>query len=92
MAAIDQLLLYLKETKHLALQFGPNINEPQFQCSSDASYADCKSTRKSTEGYLFTLFGRAIDWRYTKQKTVSTSTTEAELLALSHSAKQLYWW
>lgn len=92
MQAVDRLLLYLKETKYLALQFGPNINEPRFQCSSDASYADCESTRKSTEGYLFTLFGGAIDWRCTKQKTVSTSTTEAELLALSHSAKQLYWW
>lgn len=90
MQAVDRLLLYLKETKYLALQFGPNIDEPRFQCSSDASYADCESTRKSTEGYLFTLFRGAIDWRYIKQKTVSTSTTEAELLALSHSAKQLY--
>jgi hypothetical protein len=61
MQAVDRLLLYLKETKYLALQFGPNIDKPRFQCSSDASYADCESTRKSTEGYLFTLFGGAID-------------------------------
>ncbi|PQM43552.1 hypothetical protein VC83_09679 [Pseudogymnoascus destructans] len=91
-AAADRLLLYLQGTKNYALQYGPNIDEPRFQCSSDASYADCEETRRSTEGYLFTLFGGAIDWRCTKQKTVSTSTTEAELLALSHCAKQLYWW
>ena len=38
------------------------------------------------------LFGGAIDWRSVKQKTVTTSTTEAELLSLSHCAGQLYWW
>ena len=27
-----------------------------------------------------------------KQKTVTTSTTEAELLALSHTTKDFYWW
>lgn len=90
--AADRLILYLKGTKTLALQFGPDLKEAWFQCSSDASYADDEVTRKSTEGYLFMLFGGAIDWRCTKQKTVSTSTTEAELLALSHVAKQLYWW
>ena len=26
------------------------------------------------------------------QRTVTTSSTEAELLALSHAAKDLYWW
>jgi hypothetical protein len=56
------------------------------------SYADNPSTRRSTEGYLFSLFGGPIDWRCTNQKTVTTSTTEAELLALSHTAAQLYWW
>src|SRR5947207_15387887 len=27
-----------------------------------------------------------------KQKTVTTSSTEAEFLALSHAAKEIYWW
>ena len=49
-------------------------------------------TRQSTEGYLFQLFGGPIDWRSTKQKTVTTSSTEAELLALTHAAKELYGW
>jgi hypothetical protein len=90
--AADRCILYLKSTKYLAIQFGPTIGEALFQCSSDASFADDVRTRRSTEGYLFKLFGGAIDWRSTKQKTVTTSTTEAELLALSHIAKQLYWW
>ena len=62
-----------------------------FQCSSDAAFAD-NADRKSTEGCLFMLFGGPIDWRAAKQKTVTTSTTEAELLALSHTTKDYLWW
>ncbi len=63
-----------------------------FEASSDASFGDCSQTRRSTQGFVFLLFGGAIDWQSAKQKTVSTSTTEAELLALSHAGKQLLWW
>jgi hypothetical protein len=49
-------------------------------------------SRKSTEGYLFTLFEGLIDWRSTKQKSVTKLSTEAELLALSHAATELIWW
>jgi hypothetical protein len=34
------------------------------------------------------LFGGTIGWRANKQSTVTTSTTEAELLALSQAAKE----
>ena len=33
-----------------------------------------------------------IDWKATKQKTVTTSSTEAELLAISAAAKESLWW
>lgn len=47
---------------------------------------------KSAEGYTFKLFGGMIDWAAKKQATVSTSTTEAELLAMLHAAKEIIWW
>ena len=34
------------------------------------------------------LFGGVIGWRASKQETVTTSTTEVELLALSQAAKE----
>src|SRR5947199_10167254 len=40
------------------------------------------------QGYLFTLFGGPIAWKSGKQTTVTTSSTEAELLALSTAAKE----
>jgi hypothetical protein len=33
-----------------------------------------------------------IDWHSAKQKTVTTSSTEAELLALTYATKETIWW
>jgi hypothetical protein len=49
--------------------------------ASDASFAD--NTVDAMK-----LFGSVIGWRANKQDTVTTSTTEAELLALSQAAKE----
>jgi hypothetical protein len=38
------------------------------------------------------LYGGPIHWHATKQKTVTTSTTEAELLALSTASREMMWW
>ena len=37
-------------------------------------------------------FGSPVDWRALRQHTVTTYTTEAELLAVSEAAKSLIWW
>jgi hypothetical protein len=59
---------------------------------SDASFANYTRTRRSAQGCLFKLFGGPIDWQSNNQRTVSTSTTEAELLALSNASKEAIWW
>ena len=60
--------------------------------TSDASFADDKLTRRSSEGMLFKLFGTPVDWKATKQRTVTKSSTDAELLALSHAGSEMIWW
>jgi hypothetical protein len=87
--AVDRTISYLYGTKSLAIEY--SRDSEAFLCASDAAFAD-NVDRKSTEGFLFKLFGGPIDWRASKQKTVTTSTTEAELLALSHTTKEYYWW
>jgi hypothetical protein len=84
-AAADRVLLYLASTKARALQLGGGDN---LQVASDASFADNTLDRKSSQGYAIKLFGGLIAWRASKQDTVTTSTTEAELLALSQVAKE----
>ncbi|KAF7174442.1 hypothetical protein CNMCM5623_007239 [Aspergillus felis] len=89
--AANRVILYLASTKDYVLEYGGDLTGNIFIIASDAAYAD-QLDRSSSEGYLVKLFGAAVDWRAGKQRTVTTSTTEAELLALSEAAKNVYWW
>ena len=94
-AAADQTITYLNGTKTLAIEYSaPTLGDEQriFFCASDAAFADDRETRKSTSGYLYKLFGGPADWHSMKQKTVTTSSTEAELLALTYATKETIWW
>ena len=53
--------------------------------------ANDRDDRKSYSGYVFMLGQSTICWRSRKQRCVTTSTTEAEFLALSAAAKQQMW-
>ena len=90
----NRSLLYLIHTKDYAIEFDgqTNISQKVFLASSDASFANDPDTRHSYQGYAFSLFNGLIDWKASKQKTVTTSSTEAELLALSTAAKETIWW
>jgi hypothetical protein len=95
--AANRLIKYLYDTRYLAIEYSADsasftILEPEFRCSTDAAFGDDIDTRKSTEGYLFKLFGGPIDWKSTKQKLVTKSSTEAELVALSHASTEIFWW
>jgi hypothetical protein len=68
------------------------VNRKYFFCASDAAFVDDPQTRKSTGGFLHKLFGGPINWHSDKQKTVTTLSTEAELLALTRAAKETLWW
>ena len=84
-AAADRVLLYLKGYRDYGLQFGGGDD---FVVASDASFADNSLDRKSSQAYAMMLFNGLVGWRANKQDTVTTSTTEAELLALSQAAKE----
>jgi hypothetical protein len=83
--AADRVLRYLYATRYHALQLGGGDT---LVVASDASFADNSVDRKSSQGYAISLFGGLIAWRASKQTTVTTSTTEAELLALAQAAKE----
>ena len=90
--AADRVISYLLHTRSLAIEYSPRQEGEIFMCASDAAFADDPETRKSSDGYLFQLYGGPIDWRAAKQSTVTTSSTEAELLSLSTASKELIWW
>jgi hypothetical protein len=83
--AADQVFRDLKTFRSLALEYG---NVDDFLVASDSSFADNTLDRKSSQGFVMQLFGGTIAWRASKKDTVTTSATEAELLALSQAAKE----
>lgn len=97
--AADRVFYYLFRTQDYCIRYGGESRDissfvcardiPSFVCASDASFADNSLDRKSSQGYLMKLFGGAIAWRANKQDTVTTSSTEAELLAASQTAKKI---
>jgi hypothetical protein len=97
--AAHRAIEYLAATSSFALEYsGPQNgafdvqNRDLFQVYSDASFGDCPRTRRSTGGFLITLFGGAIDWRSKRQSCVTLSSTEAELHALTDAAREIQYW
>jgi hypothetical protein len=92
LAAADRTLQYLCSTRIYAIEFSGENDAQIFKCAIDTAYADDAVSRRSSDGFLFQLYGGAIDWRAGKQKTVTTSSTKAELLSLSTAAREVIWW
>lgn len=61
------------------------------QAYSDADWAGCKATRRSTSGGIIRFNGDIISWISKRQKTVALSTAEAEYIALTETAKEIRW-
>jgi hypothetical protein len=83
------LLRYLDLTKSYHISYSPTGNRLPIGYA-DADYA-ADPTRKSTMGYCFLLAGGPISWSSKLQRSTSTSTTEAEYIALGNAAKEAVW-
>ena len=93
LTAADQVLEYLAGTKYWAIQYdGHQQDRRIFVTSSDSAFADDPETQYSSYGFCISLFGGVIHYKAVKGSTVTTSSTEAELLALSITAKDFVWW
>lgn len=81
------LLRYLANTTEYSITYlrGSTLSYPEGY--ADADFATDQS-RKSVSGYVFLLAGGPISWSSKLQRSVTTSTTEAEYVALSYAAKE----
>ena len=57
----------------------------------DVDWARDMDQRRSTNGYVFNLFGGAISWMSKKQFVVALSTTKAEYMAATQASKEAVW-
>ena len=89
---LDHLLRYLNATRQLGLCLEPGAGALSIHAFIDASYgvhSDCKSH----SGFFISIgkFGGPSFAKSSKQKLVTKSSTEAELVALSDSVSQVIW-
>lgn len=88
--AAKKVLRYLQHSKNKQLLYA--WNRPlSLQTFSDASHGNCHDTRRSFSGYLVQLGDSVISWRSRKQKSVASSTCEAEFMALAMACKHHIW-
>ena len=83
----NHVLQYLRGTEDVGITYWRNC-EAHLTGYSDADYASCKDVRKSLTGYCFNYGSGAFSWSAKKQTCVATSTTEAEVHALSEAVKK----
>ena len=57
----------------------------------DADWGGDIDSKRSTSGYVFTLFGVALRWMSRRQSVIALSSTEAEYMALTHAGKEAIW-
>ena len=58
---------------------------------ADSDWASDPITRKSTTGYLVKLANGVFCWNSRAQKSIASSSTEAEYMSLSDTSRQLVW-
>src|SRR6266699_1255572 len=87
-SATYRVLEYLVSTKQRGMLFDGEYQRPEIKVFTDAFFADDSTDRKSSQGYMITLYRTPIAWKTSKQLTVTTSSTEAELLALTKASKE----
>ncbi|XP_058109941.1 uncharacterized mitochondrial protein AtMg00810-like [Magnolia sinica] len=90
MTAVHRIIRYLRGTLNQALLFS---SSPDLQLSaySDANWARCPISRRSTTGYCVFLGQLLVSWKCKKQTTVSRSSTKAEYRVMVDACSEITW-
>ena len=84
---LKHLLRYLRGTQDYAIAISPkasttNGDGVELQIHVDSDWAGCTTTRKSTKGVPVSLWGCALHHVCRTQKSIATSSAQAELYAI----------
>lgn len=86
------LLCYISYMHSSRLTYLLNSNDKVPLAYSDTNHTGSwKENPYSTSGFVLTLFRGAIAWRSHRQRIISTSTVEAEVVALSDACYNVDW-
>ena len=91
LTAAKRILRYIKGNLDHGLFFAPQQQPVHLTAYSDADWAGCPDSRRSTSGYLVYLGSNLIFWCSKKQPTVARSSAESEYRSLSHACAETTW-
>ncbi|XP_039778972.1 uncharacterized mitochondrial protein AtMg00810-like [Panicum virgatum] len=89
-AMLKRILRYIKGT----LSFGLHLcatTSPTLIAYSDADWAGCPDTRRSTSGFCVFLGDSLLSWSSKRQTTVSRSSAEAEYRGVANAVAECTW-
>ncbi|XP_071680045.1 uncharacterized mitochondrial protein AtMg00810-like [Lolium perenne] len=91
-AAVKRILRYVCGTMGygLSLHASPSTST-DLVAYSDADWAGCPDTRRSTSGYCVYLGSLLVSWSSKRQPTVSRSSAEAEYRAVANAVAECTW-
>ena len=90
LAAVKRILRYLRGTLNLGLTLQRSPQQ-DLVVYSDADWAGCPDTRKSTSGYAMFLGDNLVSWFSKRQNTVSHSSAKAEYRAVANAVAEASW-
>jgi hypothetical protein len=88
--ALKRILRYVKETIHMSLHITPN-RPSSLIAYTNADWAGCPDTRRSTLGFCVFLGDNLISWSSKRQSTISRSHAEAEYHGVANVVVDLCW-
>jgi hypothetical protein len=90
LVAAKRILRYLQGTISHGLVI-PRSAPTQLTVYTDADWAGCPDTRRSTSGYAVFLGSSLVSWSSKRQPTVSRSSAEAEYRAVANGVAEATW-
>jgi hypothetical protein len=90
LALLKRVLRYVKGTLSTGLHIGTGAIT-SLTAYSDADWAGCPDSRRSTSGYCVFLGDNLVSWSSKRQTTVSRSSAEAEYRAVAHAVAKTCW-
>jgi len=90
LALLKRILRYVKGTLDFGLR--PNrTTQLQLSAYTDADWAGCPDTRRSTSGFAVFLGDTLVSWSSKRQNTVSRSSAEAEYRGVANAVAECSW-
>ena len=92
--AVKRVFRYLRGTSDYGLcyQGRPGLDRVlDIRGFVDADWAGDLDHRRSTSGYVFSLFGGAVNWMSKKKFVVALSTTVVEYMVATYASKEVVW-